>query len=156
MYWLHLTVSVGLTDCLWLAGKFKRPLLASRNGPQGARCTYKTLGFPTSCLDPSQSASQLRWAIGSQSICRTVYVDCHGRPTAEWKCIALYLETNTCTVTMQRCESVWFSMSRMRSCTAEVEMAQGLSSLPRGIFQRFGHINIDINIRSKVNRVLEP
>ena len=33
MYWLNLTVSVGLTDWLWLAGKFKRPLLSRRNGP---------------------------------------------------------------------------------------------------------------------------
>ena len=41
-------VSVGPTDWLWLAEKFKRPLLARRNGPQGARYTDTTGGFPAS------------------------------------------------------------------------------------------------------------
>jgi len=50
VYWSHLTVSVGPTDWLWLAEKFKRSLLARRNGPQGARCTDKTGGFPASAL----------------------------------------------------------------------------------------------------------
>lgn len=40
----------GPTDWLWLAEKFKRPLLARRNGPQGARYTDTTGGFPASCL----------------------------------------------------------------------------------------------------------
>ena len=35
---------------LWLVEKFKRPLLARRNGPQGARYTDTTGGFPASCL----------------------------------------------------------------------------------------------------------